>query len=70
MPYTKNADLPGTIRDELPEDAQTIYREAFNLASKKYAIGTKSIVIWIAWAAVKHTYEQINGKWIKISDED
>lgn len=70
MIYTTNAALPGTIRDELPEDAQTIYREAFNIASKKYAIGTRSIVGWIAWAAVKKVYEQINGKWIKISEED
>lgn len=70
MIYTTNTDLPAAIRDELPADAQTIYREAFNIASKKYAIGTKAIVGWIAWSAVKKVYEQVNGKWIKISEGD
>ena len=30
MPYDRNADLPKSVRDNLPSHAQTIYRAAFN----------------------------------------
>jgi len=66
MPYTKNADLPTSIRNTLPDAAQTIYREAHNAAEIKYAIGTKGIIVWVAWMEVKKKYERTNGKWIKI----
>jgi cation transport regulator len=32
VPYAQNAELPKSIRNDLPEHAQTIYREAFNHA--------------------------------------
>src|ERR1700734_4258049 len=31
MPYDVNADLPPSVRSHLPEHAQDIFREAFNL---------------------------------------
>jgi cation transport regulator len=32
MPYANNDDLPASVRNHLPEHAQSIYREAFNHA--------------------------------------
>ncbi len=37
MPYERNDDLPESVRDHLPQGAQTIYREAFNSAWEQYA---------------------------------
>lgn len=31
VPYNDNSELPKSVRDHLPEHAQTIYREAFNM---------------------------------------
>jgi cation transport regulator len=36
MPHDRNADLPKSVRDSLPKDAQTIYRKAFNNAWEQY----------------------------------
>jgi cation transport regulator len=36
MPYPNNADLPSRLRDNLPEYAQSIGREAFNHAYQEY----------------------------------
>jgi cation transport regulator len=36
MPYTVNTDLPVSIRENLPEHAQDIYRKAFNNALEQY----------------------------------
>ena len=32
MPYDTNTDLPASVRNHLPVDAQDIYRKAFNHA--------------------------------------
>ncbi len=37
MPYDKRADLPDSVRDNLPAHAQDIYKEAFNSAWEQYA---------------------------------
>lgn len=37
MPYERNDDLPEPVRGNLPQGAQTIYREAFNSAWEQYA---------------------------------
>jgi cation transport regulator len=37
MPYRVNADLPAFVRKHLPEDAQDIYRKAFNHAYAAHA---------------------------------
>lgn len=36
MPYARNEDLPDQVTDNLPQGAQTIYREAFNSAFGHY----------------------------------
>lgn len=76
MPYKNNADLPESVRDNLPEHAQTIFREAFNNAHEQYKDPKKrenpdesseTVAMKVAWAAVKHEYvkNEKTGKWEK-----
>ena len=37
MPYASNADLPPSVRRNLPDHAQDIFREAFNHAFAAHA---------------------------------
>jgi len=69
MPYATNADLLDAIRDELPDDAQTIYREEWNAAYEKYG-GDKSKAIRLSWTAVKKEYEETDGNWTKKNGGD
>ncbi|HEV2601912.1 MAG TPA: ChaB family protein [Candidatus Babeliales bacterium] len=64
MPYASNADLPSSVRDHLPEHAQTIFRKAFNSAHEEYS--NEEQAFKVAWSAVKHEYEKnADGKWVK-----
>ncbi len=64
MPYSSNDQLPDAVKDNLPEHAQTIWREAFNNAHKQY--GTEEASVKVAWSAVKNEYEKNDeGKWVK-----
>ncbi len=72
MPYPHNRDLPDSVRDNLPEHAQTIYREAFNHAWTEYAdpsdrrddASQEETAHRVAWSAVKQTYEKgESGRW-------
>jgi len=36
MSYKTNSELPKTVRENLPEHGQDIYREAFNSAWEEY----------------------------------
>lgn len=71
MPYDKNAELPDSVRDALPEHAQDIYREAFNSAWERYDDPDKrrgdqsreQTAHQIAWAAVKKQYEKDPDNW-------
>ena len=73
MPYARNADLPASVRDNLPQGAQTIYRNAFNSAWQEYAekdkrrAGTtrEETAHRVAWAAVKKSYQKKAGHWVK-----
>ena len=66
MPYRANSDLPRAIRDHLPPSAQTIFRNAFNVAWNAYADNPRreEIAHRVAWAAVKRRYRQFNGAWV------
>lgn len=59
MPYRVNAELPESVQNNLSENAQNIYREAFNRAYAAYAgegdRERRSHII--AWAAVKKQAE-------------
>ncbi len=72
MPYDRNQELPAPVRDNLPEEAQTIYRQAFNSAWDQYASPEKrrgktereETAHRVAWSAVKQVYEKgDSGTW-------
>lgn len=65
MPYASNEDLPPSVRNHLPEAAQSIYRHAFNRAWWTYRFDPhqEQIAHRVAWAAVKKRYRKIDGVW-------
>lgn len=71
MPYATNAELPDSVKDNLPSHAQDIYREAFNHAWQEYADpaerrGNESheeVAHKVAWAAVKKSYQKTASGW-------
>lgn len=73
MPYKTRAELPGSVKDNLPDKAQDIYKEAFNNAWKQFADPSKlkyggdqeSASHRVAWSAVKKKYfKNEKGKWV------
>lgn len=77
MPYDRKRDLPDQVRDNLPEQAQTIYRKAFNAAWKQYAppdtrrgdAGLEETAHRVAWAAVGKVYaKNAQGEWVRKRD--
>ena len=73
MPYKTNKNLPKSIRDNLPEEAQTIFRKVFNNSEKQYKdpkkrrgnVSLDEVCMKVAWAAVKREYEKKGDKWVK-----
>lgn len=72
MPYKHIGDLPDSVRDNIPEHAQEIYKEAFNNAWDEYADATKrrgdesreEVAHKVAWTAVKAKYAKgRDGHW-------
>ena len=66
MPYLTNDDLPPSVRNHLPEHAQSIYREAFNHAYTDHAGDPRQeeAAHRIAWGAVKRSYVKVGSSWI------
>ncbi len=64
MPYQTTKDLPDSVKENLPEHAQEIFRAAFNSAWDEYG-HDESRAMRVAWAAVKDKYEkdEKTGKW-------
>jgi cation transport regulator len=60
MPYERNEDLPASVRNHLPEEAQDIFRMTFNHAFPRYG---EVAAFRIAWSAVKRRYAKIDGVW-------
>jgi cation transport regulator len=75
MPYNRLSDLPDSVRDNLPERAQEIYRAAFNSAWEQYdqpeerrgGRSREETAHAVAWSAVERSYEksQRTDKWVK-----
>lgn len=71
MPYNSNAELPDSVRDNLPKHAQDIYREAFNDAWDRYSdpedrrgdASREETAHKVAWAAVKRAYDKTEDGW-------
>ena len=65
MPYDKRADLPDSVRDNLPAHAQDIYKEAFNSAWEQYD-QDEARAHRVAWGAVERSYHKnASGKWVE-----
>lgn len=65
MPYSTNAELPKSVRDALPSDAQSVFRNVFNSASGRGLSEERSFAS--AWAALSSQgWEKgKDGKWHK-----
>jgi cation transport regulator len=64
MPYSRNSDLPSRVKDNLPEHAQSIYRESFNSAYEQYG-HNDTRASKVAWSAVSNSYKKRDGRWVK-----
>jgi cation transport regulator len=65
MPYRHNNELPDSVKDNLPEHAQDIYREAYNSAWDQYDQNEETAHA-VAWSAVKKVYQKNSeGEWVK-----
>ncbi len=63
MPYRSTRELPDSVKDNLPDHAQDIYKEAFNSAWDQYDQDEET-AHKVAWSAVKKTYEKgEDGQW-------
>jgi len=67
MPYENQAELPDSVRDNLPEGAREIYLKAFNHAWDEYADrdDREATAHKVAWSAVKQSYEKRDGEWVE-----
>ncbi|MDD3436602.1 MAG: ChaB family protein [Candidatus Gastranaerophilales bacterium] len=73
MFYKFNKDLPPFIQNHLPEQAQDIFREAYNGTLEKHKDRKhhkreplEEAAYKAAWTAVKEKYVQKNQKWVAI----
>lgn len=73
MPYRSVRELPDSVKNNLPKNAQEIYKEAFNSAWDQYSdpkerrgdASQEETAHKVAWSAVKEKYEKQNGRWVK-----
>ena len=73
MPYDTLDELPDSVKNNLPKHAQEIYKEAFNSAWDEYKdpeeryddASREETAHKVAWAAIKHSYEKKDGKWVE-----
>lgn len=63
MLYLSNANLPISVRQQLPARAQDLYREAFNETWALHAgdAGREEHARRVAWAAVRLRYHAMPG---------
>lgn len=64
MPYARNADLPASVRNPLPDAAQTLFRRVVNAALARG--DSEESAFRQAWATVSEHYEkpENGGKWV------
>lgn len=66
MPYQNNSQLPEGVKNSLPAEAQTIWRNAFNSAIGQGK--SEEDAVKIAWGAVKSAgwSKDAQGNWVKV----
>jgi cation transport regulator len=81
MPYKSIDELPESVKNNLPEDALEVYKEAFNSAAEFYKDPKKrdnpdddpeDVAHKVAWTAVKDAGFRKNeesGEWEKIKSK-
>ena len=72
MPYVIIDDLPDSVKNHLPKNAQEMYLKAYNSAWHTYhdSDDREATCARIAWSAVKREYEKSeSGMWIRKKDE-
>ncbi len=77
-PYNTLKELPDSVRNNIPAQAQEIYKEAFNSAWDQYKdpedrrgdATREETAHKVAWSAVKNSYEkdERSGDWVKITE--
>ena len=72
MPYATNFDLPLSVRKNLPDHAQDIFRAAFNNAYAAHSSDPlrEEAAHRIAWAAVKKSYVKVGEVWVRRNARD
>lgn len=73
MPYDDVNELPKSVRNPLPKNAQKIFLAAFNNAWDQYKEeesrqgndSRETVAMKVAWSAVKQKYEKKDGEWQK-----
>ncbi len=76
MVYNTKSELPETLRATLPDEAQTVYMEAYNRAMEGHLptggsdLSNESAAHAVAWNAVEREYERSDsdGKWYPIGE--
>lgn len=77
LKYQSSEELPDRVKNNLPEHAQDIYREAFNSAWEQYdqpgerreGRDREETAHAVAWSAVKNEYEKDeSSQWRKKED--
>ncbi len=70
MPYNDVKELPDSVKNHLPVDAQKIYIAAFNNAYEEYHADERR-AFQTAWAAVKKKYkkDEKTGMWKAIGKD-
>lgn len=64
MAYKSNIDLPDSVRNNLPEKAQSIWRKIFNNAYEQYSDDKKAFAV--AWSGLeKAGWYKVNDKWVE-----
>ena len=63
MPWKSNADLPGGVRNSLPDEAQTVFRNVANRIMQDG--GAEVSAIRQAWTAVKNGWEKHGDNWVR-----
>jgi cation transport regulator len=70
MPYQRKSDLPDSVKDNLPDHAEAIYKEAFNSAWEQYDHDEER-AHRVAWGAVKkHYHKNEQGRWVRGASVD